>query len=101
MICFDAGFNDSPPQSLSGTRIFAGYNKSTRIFDIHCAGRDFEQRSTIQGNKEGQSVSLCSGIISSIAFSPSHTGMLARGSCSQTTSMHRKDNMEQLYVLHG
>ncbi|KAI3798273.1 hypothetical protein L1987_33544 [Smallanthus sonchifolius] len=75
MICFDAGFNDSPPQSLSGTRIFAGYNKSTRIFDIHCAG-----------------------IISSIAFSPSHTGMLARGSCSQTTSMHRKDNMEQLYV---
>nr|GEW97431.1 hypothetical protein [Tanacetum cinerariifolium] len=68
----------------------------TRIFDIHRPGRDFEQRSTIQGNKEGQS-----GIISSIAFSPSHTGMVATGSYSQTTAIHREDNMEILYVLHG
>lgn len=42
-----------------------------------------------------------SGIISSIAFSPSHTGMLATGSYSQTTTIHREDNMELLYVLHG
>ncbi|KAM0011781.1 putative transcription factor WD40-like family [Helianthus debilis subsp. tardiflorus] len=87
---FSIGFNPT------GTKIFAGYNKSIRIFDIHRPGRDFEQRSTIQGNKEGQS-----GIISSIAFSPSHTGMLATGSYSQTTAIHREDNMEQLYVLHG
>ncbi|KAI7725969.1 hypothetical protein M8C21_031822, partial [Ambrosia artemisiifolia] len=40
-------------------------------------------------------------IISSIAFSPSHTGMLATGSYSQTTAIYREDNMEQLYVLHG
>ncbi|KAI7756400.1 hypothetical protein M8C21_011640 [Ambrosia artemisiifolia] len=87
---FSIGFNPT------GTKIFAGYNKSIRIFDIHRPGRDFEQRSTIQGNKEGQS-----GIISSIAFSPSHTGMLATGSYSQTTAIYREDNMEQLYVLHG
>nr|GEW97432.1 hypothetical protein [Tanacetum cinerariifolium] len=87
---FSIGFNPT------GTKIFAGYNKSIRIFDIHRPGRDFEQRSTIQGNKEGQS-----GIISSIAFSPSHTGMLATGSYSQTTAIHREDNMELLYVLHG
>lgn len=36
-------------------RIFAGYNKTIRIFDIHRPGRDFEQHSTLQGNKEGQS----------------------------------------------
>nr|XP_016474993.1 PREDICTED: uncharacterized protein LOC107796711 [Nicotiana tabacum] len=50
----------------AGTKIFAGYNKSIRIFDIHRPGRDFTQHSTLQGNKEGQS-----GIISSIAFCPS------------------------------
>ncbi|KAJ9565979.1 hypothetical protein OSB04_001945 [Centaurea solstitialis] len=87
---FSVGFNPT------GTKIFAGYNKAIRIFDIHRPGRDFEQHSTVQGNKEGQS-----GIISSIAFSPSHTGMLATGSYSQTTAIHREDNMEQLYVLHG
>ncbi|KAK9082843.1 hypothetical protein Scep_029314 [Stephania cephalantha] len=31
-----------------------GYNKSIRVFDLHRPGRDFEQYSTIQGNKEGQ-----------------------------------------------
>ncbi|KAI3710337.1 hypothetical protein L2E82_40115 [Cichorium intybus] len=87
---FSIGFNPT------GTKIFAGYNKSIRIFDIHRPGRDFEQHSTVQGNKDGQS-----GIISSIAFSPSHTGMLATGSYSQTTAIYREDNMEQLYVLHG
>ena len=34
-------------------RIFAGYNKAVRVFDIHRPGRDFEQHSTLQGNKEG------------------------------------------------
>ncbi|TMX00606.1 hypothetical protein EJD97_000468 [Solanum chilense] len=80
----------------AGTKIFAGYNKSIRIFDIHRPGRDFTQHSTLQGNKEGQS-----GIISSMAFCPSHSGLLATGSYSQTTAIHREDNMELLYVLHG
>nr|KAJ0205957.1 hypothetical protein LSAT_V11C500261900 [Lactuca sativa] len=49
IVAFLIGFNPS------GTKIFAGYNKSIRIFDIHRPGRDFQQHSTIQGNKEGQS----------------------------------------------
>ncbi|KAK3011111.1 hypothetical protein RJ639_012670, partial [Escallonia herrerae] len=84
------GFNPA------GTKIFAGYNNSVRIFDVHCPGRDFEQHSTLRGNKEGQS-----GIISAIAFSPTRNGMLATGSYNQTTAIHREDNMELLYVLHG
>lgn len=87
---FSIGFNPA------GTKIFAGYNKTIRIFDIHRPGRDFEQHSTLQGNKEGQS-----GIISAIAFSPTHTRMLATGSYNQTTAIYREDNMESLYVLHG
>ncbi|PKI62794.1 hypothetical protein CRG98_016802 [Punica granatum] len=80
----------------SGTKIFAGYNKSVRVFDVHRPGRDFKQFSTLQKDKEGQT-----GIISAIAFCPSHTGLLATGSYSQTTAIFREDNMELLYVLHG
>ncbi|XP_031276764.1 telomerase Cajal body protein 1 [Pistacia vera] len=80
----------------AGTKIFAGYNKSIRVFNIHRPGRDFVQYSTLQGNKEGQA-----GIISGITFSPSHTGMLATGSYSQTSAIYREDNMELLYILHG
>ncbi|XP_057764645.1 uncharacterized protein LOC130985597 [Salvia miltiorrhiza] len=87
---FSIGFNPG------GNKIFAGYNKAIRIFEVHRPGRDFEQHSTVLGNKEGQS-----GIISSIAFSPTSSGMLAAGSYNQTTAMYREDNMELLYVLHG
>ncbi|KAL5579318.1 hypothetical protein UlMin_011760 [Ulmus minor] len=80
----------------SGTKIFVGYNKSVRVFDLHCPGRDFKQFSTLQGNKEGQT-----GILSAMAFAPTHSGMLAVGSYSQTTGIYREDNMELLYVLHG
>ena len=36
-----------------------------------------------------------------MAFCPTHTGMLAIGSYSQTTGIYREDNMELLYVLHS
>lgn len=35
-------------------RIFAGYNKSIRIFDVHRPGREFEQYATLKGKNEGQ-----------------------------------------------
>ncbi|XP_072972349.1 uncharacterized protein [Typha angustifolia] len=79
----------------SGTKLFAGYNKSIRIFDVHRPGRDFEQYSLLKGN-DGPS-----GIVSSISFSPTHCGMLAVGSYSQTTAVYAEANMEPLYVLHG
>ncbi|KAM1154502.1 hypothetical protein ACFX19_037476 [Malus domestica] len=80
----------------TGTKIFAGYNKSVRVFDLHNPGRDFEQYSTLQGNKEGQA-----GIMSAMSFCPTHSGMLAIGSYSKTAAIYREDNMEPLYVLHG
>ncbi|KAK6917466.1 WD40 repeat [Dillenia turbinata] len=79
-----------------GTKIYAGYNKFIRIFEIHRPGREFEQHSTVLGKKEGQA-----GIISAIAFSPSHSGLLAMGSYGQTTAVYREDNLELLYILHG
>ncbi|CAL9226293.1 unnamed protein product [Arabidopsis halleri] len=87
---FSVGFNPH------GTKIFAGYNSSIRVFDLHRPGRDFGQYSTLQKNKEGQA-----GILSTLAFSPTNSGMLAVGSYGQTTGIYREDNMELLYVLHG
>uniref|UniRef100_A0A0D9VYR5 Anaphase-promoting complex subunit 4 WD40 domain-containing protein n=1 Tax=Leersia perrieri TaxID=77586 RepID=A0A0D9VYR5_9ORYZ len=78
----------------TGTKLFAGYNKAIRVFDVHRPGRDFEQHSLLKGS-EGPT-----GIISSISFSP-HNGMLAVGSYGQTTAVYAESNMEPLYVLHG
>ncbi|KAK1326502.1 hypothetical protein QJS10_CPA01g01151 [Acorus calamus] len=80
----------------SGTRLFAGYNKSIRVFDVHRPGREFKQYSFLQNDKGGPA-----GIVSSIAFSPTHNGMLAMGSYNQATAIYVEDNMEPLYVLHG
>ena len=43
-------------------RIFAGYNKCIRVFDLHRPGRDFKLYSTVKDNKEGQTgnISNCS-----------------------------------------
>ncbi|XP_042412338.1 telomerase Cajal body protein 1-like isoform X2 [Zingiber officinale] len=81
--------------NTSGSKLFAGYNKSLRVFDVHRPGRDFQQYSLHKGNNGP------SGIVSSIAFSPTHNGMIAIGSYSQTTAIYSEDNMELLYVLHG
>ncbi|XP_037422066.1 telomerase Cajal body protein 1-like isoform X2 [Triticum dicoccoides] len=78
----------------TGSKLFAGYNKAIRVFDVHRPGRDFEQYSLLKGG-EGPT-----GIISSISFSPQN-GMLAVGSYSQTTAVYAEGNMEPLYVLHG
>jgi hypothetical protein len=41
------------------------------------------------------------GIISALAFCPTHTGLPAMGYYSQTAAIYREDNMKLLYVLHG
>lgn len=81
--------------NTAGTKIFAGYNKVLRVFDVHRPGRDFEQYPFLKGS-DGPS-----GIVSSIAFSPTHSGMLAAGSYNHATTVYAEANMELLYVLHG
>ncbi|CAN1180975.1 Telomerase Cajal body protein 1 [Linum perenne] len=78
--------------------ILVAFNPAgTKVFNVHRPSRDFVQHSILKGNKEGQI-----GVISSIAFSPHHGGMLATGSFSQSIAIYRKeDNMELLYLLHG
>lgn len=81
--------------NTSGAKLFAGYDKHIRVFDVHRPGRDFEQHSLAKG----EAGSL--GIVSSIAFSSTYNGMLAVGSYCQTIAVYAEANMELLYVLHG
>lgn len=87
---FSVAFNPS------GTKLFCGYNKALRVFDIHRPGRDFEQYSTLTSTKDGQT-----GIISCISFSPVYNGLLAAGSYNRTTALYAEENAELLFVLHG
>lgn len=81
--------------NTSGAKLFAGYDKQIRVFDVHRPGRDFVQYSLAKEDTGSL------GIVSSIAFSPTYSGMLAVGSYSQSTAVFVEDNMELLYVLHG
>ncbi|GLJ48722.1 hypothetical protein SUGI_1027490 [Cryptomeria japonica] len=87
---FSVAFNPS------GTKLFCGYNKVLRVFDIHRPGREFEQYSTLTSTKDGQT-----GILSCLSFSPAHNGLLAAGSYNRTTALFAEDNAELLFVLHG
>ncbi|GJX54188.1 AAA+ ATPase domain-containing protein [Tanacetum coccineum] len=75
-------FLNAPFPSL-GTQIYVGYNKSIRIFDIHRLARDFEQHSTIQGNKEGQQ----GAFVFANSFVP--------GPARALSIMHIRDNVER------
>ncbi|KAG0466477.1 hypothetical protein HPP92_018057 [Vanilla planifolia] len=79
--------------NASGSKVFAGYNKYIRVFDIHRPGRDFDQFSLAKRDAGP------SGIVSSIAFPPTSSGMFAIGSYSQTTAVYVEDNMELLYLF--
>lgn len=80
----------------SGTKLFCGYNKTLRIFDTSCPGREFQQHSTVTSTKDGQT-----GVISCLAFNPCNMGILAAGSYDRTTAVYAENNMELLLVLHG
>ena len=60
-----------------GTRLYAGFPRMVRIFDVSRPGRHIEERPTCQkrSDKEGQK-----GIISCIDFNPDCSGLYAVGS---------------------
>jgi WD40 repeat protein len=77
-------------------RLYCGYNKTLRVFDIARPGKEFSQYSTLTKTKDGQT-----GIISCLAFSPGTEGLLAAGSYNRTTALYSENNCELLFVLHG
>ena len=67
---------------LGGGKIFCGFDRAVRIFDLSRPGRQCELRQTSATKKSrtGQR-----GIISCFAFAPDYSGLFAAGSYSGTT----------------
>ncbi|XP_078170957.1 transducin/WD40 repeat-like superfamily protein [Carex rostrata] len=82
----------------SATKLFAGYNKKMRVFDVHRPGREYAEYS-LSKDEDGASA----GLVSSICFAPAQaqSSMFALGSYNQTTTVYEENSMEPLYILHG
>ncbi|CAM1303054.1 WRAP53 (predicted) [Pycnogonum litorale] len=89
----------SPAYSLAfnsqGSKLYCGFNKMIRIFDVAIPGRDFEQRPTVV-KKQGQS-----GIVSCLAVSPADEQIYAAGSYSRSIGIYTEPKGKLLFMLQG
>ena len=69
----------------TGARLYGGFGRAVRIFDVARPGRSCEVRATCPTRKsrEGQR-----GIISCLGFAPDYSGLYAAGSFSGTTGLY-------------
>ncbi|XP_074598889.1 telomerase Cajal body protein 1 homolog [Brevipalpus obovatus] len=81
--------------SPDGTKIYAGFKKSVKIFDTALPGRIFEERLTY-ANKSGQH-----GIISSIAVNPRKSSVYALGSYTKQIGLYEEPNGDPICILLG
>ena len=73
----------------SGQKIFCGFERMIRIFDVSRPGRSCEERPTCKTKRSrfGQR-----GLLSCIDFSKDHTGMYAVGSYARSTAIYSDRN---------
>ncbi|WAR27545.1 TCAB1-like protein [Mya arenaria] len=75
--------------SCDGNKIYAGFNKIIRVFDVTRPGREFK-------TKEGQR-----GIISCIAPSPTDIGLYAAGSYAKSVALYNEPMGEMVCMFEG
>ena len=82
----------------TGTRLYSGYDRAIRIFDVARPGRQCELRQTCPTRKsrEGQR-----GIISCIAVSPDYSGLFAAGSYAGVVGLYVDNSPTMLCALGG
>lgn len=78
---------------LHGEKLYCGFNKKVRVFDVCRPGRLFEERHT-NVKKMGQA-----GFISCIAFGP--PGLYAAGSYCKTVGMYSESDGQLQFLLYG
>jgi WD40 repeat protein len=83
--------------SPDGTLLFAGYNKTMRVFHVARPGRDCKKIATYKKRQEG----CMKGIISCLAVSPVEHDLLAAGSYGKSIGIFDARSYEQLLVLEG
>ncbi|CCI50487.1 unnamed protein product [Albugo candida] len=77
-------------------KIYAGFERMIRVFDLSRPSRDFESRPLAKTKKAKQGQR---GLISSIHFNPDHSKMYAAGSFHGTTGLYAEDSGEELMTL--
>ncbi|CAI9736796.1 telomerase Cajal body protein 1-like [Octopus vulgaris] len=83
--------------SLDGNKLFCGFNKMLRIFDVSQPGRFCTEQATYsKKRKNGQS-----GIISCIAPSPVDMSLYAAGSYSKEIAFYTTSSESMLCMLKG
>lgn len=76
-----------------GGKLYCGFDKCIRIFDVSVPGRDCVERSL---KAQGQA-----GIISCISVNPTDSQMYAAGSYLRTISLYTEPKGKQLFTLEG
>ncbi|DBB13553.1 TPA: hypothetical protein ACH3X3_000587 [Trebouxia sp. C0006] len=79
-----------------GSRIWAGYNKAIRVFDLSRPGRDCQTITTFQKGQDGQP-----GIISCLDFSPDDPNLMAAGSYSSVAAVYDATSGSAAFILSG
>jgi WD40 repeat protein len=84
--------------NLHGDKIYAGYNRMIRVFDVDRPGREFVSRHTSKTKKSkfGQK-----GLISAISFSPDYSGMFAAGSYAKSIGLYCESDRDEIMQLTG
>ncbi|KAG7399087.1 Telomerase Cajal body protein 1 [Phytophthora boehmeriae] len=82
--------------NLTGDKIFAGFDRMIRFFDLSQPSRDFRARplSKTRRSRKGQR-----GLISTLHFNPDHSKIYAAGSYAGTTCVYTEDEGEELLAL--
>lgn len=84
--------------SLDGQRLYCGFDRAVRIFDVTRPGRQCKLLQTCKSRKSraGQR-----GIISCFAFAPDFSGLYAAGSFSGTTGLYAEGSDGLIVELGG
>ncbi|GFU42113.1 telomerase Cajal body protein 1 [Nephila pilipes] len=97
--CYDQMDEVTAARSLSfdadGSRIFCGFDKTIRIFNVDLPGRNFETRQTF-AKKSGQP-----GIISCFAFTRQNRNISAVGSYQKSIGIYSEPDGELECLLEG
>ncbi|GMF11199.1 unnamed protein product [Phytophthora lilii] len=80
----------------TGTKLFAGFDRMIRYFDLSQPSRDFRARPLCKTrrSRKGQR-----GLISTLHFNPDHSKIYAAGSYGGTTCVYTEDEGEELLAL--
>ncbi|KAE9361863.1 hypothetical protein PF008_g629 [Phytophthora fragariae] len=80
----------------TGTKLFAGFDRMIRYFDLSQPSRDFRARplTKTRRSRKGQR-----GLISTLHFNPDHSKIYAAGSYGGTTCVYTEDEGEELLAL--